>query len=158
MGKNTVAAVLFTTGAVFGLTACGGEAGTTGAGGAGAGATSRPQSQAPQDKKGKDAQDPAKDAPERKKDVKITACKSGGGDTGVSAVLEVTNSLDEPMEYIAIVVFRDPSGAELTKGTFNTGTLQPGEKASEEIQGPNVYTVVENATCEVSEVELDEPV
>jgi hypothetical protein len=99
---------------------------------------------------------PKDDAPvgDLKKDVKVVACEGG---TGVKATLEVTNSMKKPWEYYGTIKFLDGSGAELTEGLFNTGTLQPGQTAKEEIPGANVYNKVPKVTCEVSEVKLDEP-
>jgi len=92
-----------------------------------------------------------------KKDVEIVKCESGAG-VGVNATIEVTNSLDEPMEYYGTLNFLDPAGKQLAEGLFNTGTLQPGASSTEEIPAANLYEVVEGATCEVVEVKLDEPV
>lgn len=150
MLRNTVAAILLTTGAVLGLAACGGDDQPTAP-------TESTQAADQRDKSEKDAENKATTANDLKKDVEIVECKSGAG-IGVSAVLKITNSQDEPMEYIALISFLDASGAQLTDGVFNTGTLQPGESKTEEIPGANVYEVVQGATCEVTEVRLDEPV
>ncbi len=105
----------------------------------------------------KDAETKAKSADELAKDVEIVKCDSGQG-VGVGATVEVTNSLDEPMEYIGTINFLDASGTLLTEGYFNTGTLEPGAKSTEEVPGANVYEVVQGATCELVEVKIDEPV
>jgi hypothetical protein len=89
-----------------------------------------------------------------KKDVKIVACD---GSKGLKATLEVTNSFKKPWEYFGTIKFLDGSGAEITEGIFNTGTLQPGQTSTEEIPGANVYEKVPKVSCEVSEVKLDEP-
>lgn len=149
MLKNTALAVVLAGGAVLGLTACATETAPA------APASPKQETQA-KDKQAKDAETKAKDAPELKKDVKIVACESGVG-VGLKATLEVTNSLAEPMEYLGTITFRDAAGKELTEGLFNTGTLKPGETVTENIPGPNVYTVVEGAKCEVGQVKLDEP-
>ncbi|MBC6445781.1 hypothetical protein [Actinokineospora xionganensis] len=149
MFKNTALAVLFAGGAVLGLTACGSETVPLSP-------TTQTQATQAKDKSAKDAETKAKDTPELKKDVKVVACKAGAHG-GVSATLEVTNSLDEAMEYLGTIAFLDGTGAKVAEGLFNTGTLQPGEKSTEEIPG-DIYTVVKGAKCEVAEVKLDEPV
>lgn len=151
MLKNTALAVVFAGTAALGLTACGGDVAPTG---------SAPQTQDQKDQKAKetkDAETKSKDAPELKKDVKIVACEAGAHG-GVKATLEVTNSLDKPMEYLGTITFLDGSGAEVAEGLFNTGTLKAGEKVTEEIPGANVYTKVTGLTCQVATVKLDEPV
>lgn len=147
MLRKTALAALLATGAVFGLAACGSDDAPADNASDGAGQTQEQQ---------KDAENEPMDAEELKKDVKIVDCKSGDG-IGVSAIIEVTNSLDEPMEYFGTLSFLDASGKEVTDGLFNTGTLQPGETSTEDIPGANVYEVVPGATCEVAEVKLDEP-
>jgi len=147
MLRKTALAALLATGAVFGLAACGSDGAPADNASDGAGQAQEQQ---------KDAENESVDAEELKKDVKIVDCKSGDG-IGVSAVIEVTNSLDEPMEYFGTLTFLDASGKVVTDGLFNTGTLQPGEKSTEDIPGANVYEVVQGATCEVAEVQLDEP-
>lgn len=144
---RTAKIIVLLSAAVFALTACGGDDATDNA-------TDTGQTQAKEDK---DAENKAKPADELKKDVKIVDCKSGQG-VGLSATIEVTNSLDEPMEYVGTLNFLDANGKQLTDGLFNTGTLQPGETSTEEIPGANVYEVVQGAICEVAEVKLDEPV
>ena len=104
----------------------------------------------------KDAETKAKNADELAKDVEIVEC--GGGAVGVDATVEVTNSLDVPMEYIGTINFLDASGAVVTDGVFNTGTLEPGASSTEEVPGANVYEKVEGVTCELVEVKIDEPV
>lgn len=99
----------------------------------------------------------AQDTHELAKDVEIVSCAAADA-IGVSATVEVTNSLDEPMEYIGTINFLDSSGKVLTDGIFNTGTLQPGQTGTEEVPGANVYEKVEEYTCELVEVKIDEPV
>jgi hypothetical protein len=62
------------------------------------------------------------------------------------------------VENAGPIHFRDASGRRLTGGVLDTGTLQPGEKSTEEVPGANVHDVVQGATCEGAEVKLDEPV
>ena len=76
---------------------------------------------------------------------------------GVQATIEVTNTLDEPVEYHGSINFLDASGGVLTEGVFNTGTIKPGAKATEDIPGSNVYEAVPEVTCELVEVKADEP-
>ncbi len=151
MLRNSALAALLATGAVFGLAACGSDDSPSDKANAGA-SDGAGQTQEQQ----KDAENTSVDPEELKKDVKIVDCKSGAG-AGVGAVIEVTNSLDEPMEYFGTLTFLDASGKVITDGLFNTGTLQPGETSTEDIPGANVYEVVQGATCEVAEVKLDEP-
>jgi hypothetical protein len=149
MGTAKIIAVLFAATAALGLTACGSDEPQD----------SNVQEERPEtaaeDTHEKDAENKAKDADELAKDVEIVKCEGGAG---VRATVEVTNSLDEPMEYIGTINFLDASGALLTDGVFNTGTLQPGEKGTEEVPGANVYEQVQGATCELVEVKIDEPV
>lgn len=142
--------VLFAATAVLGVSACGSD---------------EPQDTNVQEKSQettsgdiheRDAENKAKDADELAKDVTVVKCGSDNG-VGVDATVEVTNSLDEPMEYIGTINFLDPSGALITEGLFNTGTLQPGEKSTEEVPG-GVFEKVESATCEVVGLKIDEPV
>lgn len=90
--------------------------------------------------------------------VKITACV-GAPDlaAGVAATVEVTNTLDVPMEFLGRIDFFDSAGAPLTEGVFNTGTLAPGAKATQEIPGANVYSAVPEVTCELIELRSDDP-
>jgi hypothetical protein len=90
------------------------------------------------------------------KDVDIVKCVAERP-LGVSAVVEVTNSFDEPWEYIGTLDFRDPTGKTVASGTFNTGTLEPGESSTEEVPGINFYGSVPSVTCELVEARLDEP-
>ncbi|SDI20170.1 hypothetical protein SAMN05192558_101166 [Actinokineospora alba] len=152
MLKNTALAAVFAGVAALGLTACG----DTAPAGPAPQAQDTQGQEKPKDKEAKDAETKAKDAPELKKDVKIVTCEAGAHG-GVKATLEVTNSLDKPMEYIGTIIFVDGSGAEIADGLFNTGTLQPGAKATEEIPGANVYTKVRGVTCKVAQVKVDEP-
>jgi hypothetical protein len=146
-----IIAVLFAATAALGAGACGSDEPRDRAAG-----EQRPETTAG-DTQEKDAENKAEDAGDRAEDVEIVACESGAG-IGVSATVEVTNSLAEPMEYIGTIDFLDAAGAQLSEGVFNTGTLQPGEKATEEVPAANVYEVVRGATCELVEVKLDEPV
>ena len=152
MRTTKIIATLFAATAAFGLAACGSDdAQDNGAG------STEGQAQEQRDTSAEDAETKAKSADELKKDVKIASCESGQG-VGVTATVEVTNSLDEPMEYIGTINFLDASGKVLTDGIFNTGTLQPGQTGTEEVPGANVYEVVQGATCELVEVKIDEPV
>jgi hypothetical protein len=143
-------AVLFAATAALGLSACGSDEPQD--------STAQEQqetvAQDTQDTEDKDAETKAKPADELAKDVEIVACGDGGT---VSATVEVTNSLDEPMEYIGTINFLDASGAVLTDGVFNTGTLEPGAESTEEVPGA-VYEKVQGVTCELVEVKIDEPV
>jgi len=151
-----IIAVLFAATTVLGVGACGSdESGDSGA--QGQQTTTEAASDAEKDVHEKDAETKARSADELAKDVEIVECASGAG-IGVSATVEVTNSLDEPMEYIGTIVFKDAKGAQLTDGVFNTGTLEPGKKSTEEVPGANVYEVVKGVTCELTEVKIDEPV
>lgn len=150
MRTAKIIAVLFAATAALGVSACGSDE---------TGDETNVQEQRPEttakDTHEQDAENKARSADELAKDVEIVKCESGAG---VSATVEVTNSLDEPMEYIGTINFLDASGAPLTEGLFNTGTLQPGEKGTEEVPGANVYERVEGATCELVDVKIDEPV
>jgi hypothetical protein len=151
-----IIAVLFAATTVLGVSACGSdESGDSGA--QGQQTTTEAASDAEKDVHEKDAETKARSADELAKDVEIVECASGAG-IGVSATVEVTNSLDEPMEYIGTIIFKDAKGAQLTDGVFNTGTLEPGKKSTEEVPGANVYEVVKGVTCELTEVKIDEPV
>jgi hypothetical protein len=98
------------------------------------------------------------DLEDAKSFVKVTACDGAPTQPiGVTATLKVTNTLDEPIEYYGSINFRDASGAVLTEGVFNTGTIEPGAKATEEIPGANVYEAVPEVTCELIEVKADNP-
>jgi hypothetical protein len=145
-------ATLFAATAVLGLSACGSDDAKDDATGNAGG-----QAQEQRDTAAEDAENKAKSADELKKDVTIASCESGAG-VGVKATVEVTNSLDEPMEYIGTINFLDASGKVLTDGLFNTGTLAPGAKSTEDVPGANVYEVVQGVTCELVEVKIDEPV
>lgn len=90
------------------------------------------------------------------KDVEIAKCVSKKP-FGLSAVVKVTNSFDEPWEYVGTLDFHDSSGKTVTDGVFNTGTLQPGETSTEDVPGVNVYEPVPGATCELTDIHLDEP-
>ena len=147
MHTGKIIAVLFAVTTALGVSACGDDS---------QGSAQGQQETAAQDTQEKDAETKAKDADELAKDVEIVAC--GGGPVGVDATVEVTNSLDVPMEYIGTINFLDASGAVITDGLFNTGTLEPGETSTEEVPGANVYEKVEGATCELVEVKIDEPV
>lgn len=156
MRTAKIIAVLFAATTALGVSACGSdEPGDSGA--QGQQTTTDAASDTEKDVHEKDAENKAKDAEELAKDVEIVECASGAG-IGVSATVEVTNSLDEPMEYIGTIIFKDAKGAQLTDGVFNTGTLEPGKKSTEEVPGANVYEVVKGVTCELTEVKIDEPV
>lgn len=148
MRTAKIIAVLFAATAALGVSACGSDEPQD----------FNVQEQQPEttakDKHEKDAETKAKSADELAKDVTIAEC---GLDNRVNATVEVTNSLEEPMEYIGTINFMDASGAVLTDGVFNTGTLQPGEKSTEEVPGA-VYEPVQGVTCELVEVKIDEPV
>lgn len=151
MRTAKIIAVLFAATAALGAGACGSDEPRNPEAG-----EQRPETTS-EDVHEKDAESKAEPAGDRAEDVEIVACESGDG-IGVSATVEVTNSLDEPMEYIGTIDFLDAAGAQLSDGVFNTGTLQPGESATEEVPGANVYEVVQGATCELVDVKLDEPV
>jgi hypothetical protein len=154
MRTAKIIAVLFAATTVLGVGACGsGDQGDSGA----EGQQTTTDAAAEKDVHEKDAENKAKDAEELAKDVEIVECASGAG-IGVSATVEVTNSLAEPMEYIGTIIFKDAKGAQLTDGVFNTGTLEPGQKSTEEVPAMNLYEVVKGATCELTEVKIDEPV
>lgn len=147
MRTAKIIAVLFAATAALGLSACGSDEPQDST-------TQEQQETAAEDTQAKDAETKAKSADELAKDVEIVVCGDGGT---VSATVEVTNSLDEPMEYIGTLNFLDASGAVLTDGVFNTGTLEPGAKSTEEVPGA-VYEKVQGVTCELVEVKIDEPV
>lgn len=149
MRTSKIIAVLFAATAALGLSACGSDEPQ--------GSAQGQQETTAQDTHEKDAETKARNADELAKDVEIVKCESGAG-IGVRATVEVTNSLDEPMEYIGTINFLDASGALLTEGYFNTGTLESGAKSTEEVPGANVYEVVQGATCDLVEVKVDEPV
>ena len=149
MRNGKIITVLFAAATALGVSACGSdEPRDSGQG---------QQETTAQDTHEKDAENKAKSADELAKDVEIVTCDDGDA-IGVSATVEVTNSLDEPMEYIGTINFLDASGAVLTDGVFNTGTLEPGQTGTEEVPGANVYEKVEKYTCELVEVKIDEPV
>lgn len=150
MRSAKIIAVLFAATAALGVSACGSDEPQDFNV-----QEERPETPA-EDKHEKDAKTKAKAADELAEDVAIVKCGSDNG-VGVDATVEVTNSLDEPMEYIGTINFLDPAGALITEGVFNTGTLQPGEKSTEEVPG-GVFEVVESATCELVDVKIDEPV
>jgi hypothetical protein len=104
-----------------------------------------------------DAKVKAKDAGELAGNVEIVTCNDAAP-IGVSATVEVTNSLDEPMEYIGTINFLDPEGTVLAEGVFNTGTLAPGQTGTEEVPGMNIYEQVPEYTCELVELKIDQPV
>jgi hypothetical protein len=149
MRTAKIIAVLFAATTALGVSACGSDEPQSSEQGQ--------QETTAQDTADKDAETKAKSADELAKDVEIVTCESGQG-AGVNATVEVTNSLDEPMEYIGTINFLDASGTLLTEGYFNTGTLEPGAKSTEEVPGANVYEVVQGATCELVDVKIDEPV
>jgi hypothetical protein len=154
MRTAKIIAVLFAATTALGVSACGGDdQGDSGA----QGQQTTTEAAAEKDVHEKDAETKARSADELAKDVEIVECASGAG-IGVSATVEVTNSLDEPMEYIGTIIFKDAEGAQLTDGVFNTGTLEPGKKSTEAVPGANVYEVVKGVTCELTEVKIDEPV
>ena len=132
---------VLTTAALVGLTGCGGDDTAGGEAKNDPTPTSEPE-----------AQDVPDEAP--RDDLKITACAD---DAGLTATLEVTNSFDSPMEYHGTILFKDASGATVTEGLFNTGTLEAGATGTEEVPGPNIYEPVPGVTCELGEAELDEP-
>ena len=147
MRTGKIIAVLLTVTTALGVSACGDEPQDQG---------KPPSGTASEDTHEKDAETKAKNADELAGDVEIVQC--GGGAVGVDATVEVTNSLDVPMEYIGTIDFLDASGTVISDGVFNTGTLEPGEKSTEEVPGANVYEKVEGVTCELVEVKIDEPV
>ncbi|MDQ3786713.1 MAG: hypothetical protein M3422_05640 [Actinomycetota bacterium] len=149
MRTGKIISVLFAATAALGVSACGSDEPKDSAQGQ--------QETAAQDTHEKDAENKAKNADELAKDVEIVTCDAGDA-IGVSATVEVTNSLDEPMEYIGTINFLDASGKVLTDGVFNTGTLEPGKTGTEEVPGANVYEKVDEYTCELVEVKIDEPV
>jgi hypothetical protein len=154
MRTAKIIAVLFAATAALGVSACGSdEPQDSGQ----AQQETAAQDAEEKDTAEKDAETKAKSADELAKDVEVVTCESGTG-AGVSATVEVTNSLEEPMEYIGTINFLDAAGTLLTEGYFNTGTLEPGAKSTEEVPGANVYEVVQGATCELVEVKIDEPV
>jgi hypothetical protein len=153
--KAAVLAALLT----IGLAACGEEQAGDNTSDQAKGRSGEPQSteQAAEDEDDIRVDGPV-DLDAAEKFVKITACV-GAPDmpAGVAATVEVTNTLDVPMEYLGRIDFFDGAGAPLTEGVFNTGTLAPGAKATEEIPGANVYSPVPNVTCELVEVKSDNP-
>ena len=150
MRTTKIIALLFAATAAMGVSACGDDESPD------ANAQEQQESSA-EDTHEKDAETKARSADELAKDVEIVTCNDGDA-IGVSATVEVTNSLDEPMEYIGTINFLDASGSVLTDGIFNTGTLEPGQTGTEEVPGANVYEKVEKYTCELIEVKIDEPV
>lgn len=132
---------VLTSAALVGLTGCGDDSGggDNAEGGAETTAT-------------EEATDTPGEAP--RDDLKITVCEDTAG---LTATLEVTNSFDSPMEYHGTILFKDASGATVTEGLFNTGTLEAGATGTEEVPGPNIYEPVPGVTCELGEAELDEP-
>ena len=153
MRTSKLIAVLLGATALLGVSACGSDepqdSATQQQGGQ--------QETATEDTSEEDAENKAKNADELAKDVEIVKCDAADA-IGVSATVEVTNSLDEPMEYIGTINFLDASGNVLTDGIFNTGTLEPGQTGTEEVPGANVYEKVAKYTCELVEVKIDEPV
>ncbi len=132
---------VLTAAALVGLTGCGDDGGNA-EGNAGTTVTEETT----------EAQAAPDEAP--RDDLKITACEDAAG---LTATLEVTNSFDSPMEYHGTILFKDASGATITEGLFNTGTLEAGATGTEEIPGANIYEPVPGVTCELGEAELDEP-
>jgi hypothetical protein len=152
MVRNRIVPAVLAAGMVFGFAACGDD------NAADQPATTNENSQdtSAGSEEDADAASPAGDIDldEAKEFVKITACE---GAPSLTVTLEVTNQLDEPIEYYGTVNFLDGSGAVLTEGLFNTGTIEPGAKATEEIPGANVYEAVPDVTCELMEVKSDNP-
>ena len=134
---------VLTTAALVGLTGCGDDGGDGTAQTGTEPAATEDQTETPA-------------APDQapREDLTITACVD---DAGLKATLEVTNSLDSPMEYHGTILFKDASGTTITEGLYNTGTLEPGATGTEEVPGPNIYEPVPGVTCELGEAELDEP-
>jgi hypothetical protein len=153
MRTAKIIAVLFAATAALGVSACGNDEPQSSAQGQ---QTAAPDTDG-EDAGAKDAETKAKSADELAEDIEIVTCESGQS-AGVNATVEVTNSLDEPMEYIGTINFSDAAGTLLTEGYFNTGTLEPGASSTEEVPGANVYEVVQGATCELVDVKIDEPV
>lgn len=137
---------VLTTAALIGLTGCGDDNAQGGDGNAQGGT----EPTATEDQ----AETPAVPEEAPREDLKITACE---GDAGLTATLEVTNSFDSAIEYHGTILFKDASGATVTEGLYNTGTLEPGATGTEEVPGPNIYEPVPGVTCELGEAELDEP-
>lgn len=158
MRTAKIIAVLFAATTVLGVSACGSdEQGDSGAQGQQTTTEAASDSDTEKDIRDKDAETKARSADELAKNVEIVECAAGAR-MGVNATVEVTNSLDEPMEYIGTIIFRDGTGAQVTDGVFNTGTLEPGAKSTEAVPGANVYEPVKGVTCELTEVKIDEPV
>ncbi len=149
MRTGKIISVLFAATVALGVSACGSDDAQ--------GSAPEQHETTAQDTHEKDAETKARNADELAKDVEIVSCAAADA-IGVSATVEVTNSLDEPMEYIGTINFLDASGKVLTDGIFNTGTLQPGQTGTEEVPGANVYEKVDEYTCELVEVKIDEPV
>ncbi len=149
MRTGKIISVLFAATVALGVSACGSDDAQ--------GSAPEQHETTAQDTHEKDAESKARNADELAKDVEIVSCAAADA-IGVSATVEVTNSLDEPMEYIGTINFLDASGKVLTDGIFNTGTLQPGQTGTEEVPGANVYEKVDGYTCELVEVKIDEPV
>lgn len=152
MRTAKIIAVLFAATAVLGVSACGSDEPNDFNV-----QEQRPEPTTSQDKYEEDAETKARSAEELAKDIEIVQC-AGGATMGVNATVEVTNSLEEPMEYIGTIIFRDAAGVQVTDGAFNTGTLEPGETSTEAVPGPNVYEKVDGVTCELTDVKIDEPV
>ncbi|WP_460401080.1 hypothetical protein [Actinophytocola sediminis] len=160
MSRSKVVTLVLTGLIAFGLTACGED--TTSGEATGSGndtnteAASTPEEEADADA---DAANKAEvlDLEEAKEFVKITACAGAPAKTvGVSATIEITNPLDEPMEYNGSLNFVDGSGTAVAEGIFSSGTLEPGASTTEEIPG-DIYEPVQNVTCELTEVRSDLP-
>jgi hypothetical protein len=130
----------------LGLSGCGGgdTPGTAVPAGGGDGTSATAKKDNPQA-----AGDPAKD-------VKIIMCEPGSR-AGVSAKVEVRNSLGRAWEYVGDVKFLDAAGKEIADGVFNTGTLEANATIVEDVPGANVYTKVPSVTCKLENVHLDEP-
>ena len=61
---------------------------------------------------------------------------------GSTATLEVTNSLDEPMEYHGTINFLDASGARSPRACSTPARSRRARRRTEEIPGANVYEAV----------------
>jgi hypothetical protein len=157
MLRNKVVTLALAGFMALGLTACGDDQANDQADGQATGSdtTSSEAAATEEDGAGSIGEVDLEDA---KEFVKITTCEGAPAKSaGVAATVEVTNTLDEPIEYYGSVNFLDGSGVAVTQGVFNTGTLEPGATSTEDVPGPNVYEAVPNVTCELIDVKTDEP-
>lgn len=166
MFRNRVLTLSLTGLVVLGLASCGDEQAVSPANGADTESSAPAGSDEPaESEEPAESDEPAGgtspgdvDLEAAKEFVTITACEGvPAHSAGVSATVEVTNTLDEPVEYYGAVNFLDGSGIVLTQGVFNTGTLEPGATSTEDVPGPNLYEAVPKVSCELIDLKSDNP-